>query len=241
MAGEGSDMNFLDWFALATMLGALIGAQVLPDPNVELERTTLAQQAQVQTSSAIVLMGGQPVMRFSDSGSSTAYERAIEAKQNLQKVIEHHDLPAHYLGLGLRLGGDSDLVTLNYLDMRITSITRADAALNQTGTPHELAERWKASVENEIHALPNPIPDTWIGAAGQHVGSLLVSDPTLAQAVADCLPDHAGQRVTVKAEAGTVTLDGQVADDNERGRLERMVRQIPGVRDVVNRTSITAQ
>ncbi|MDB5097477.1 MAG: hypothetical protein JWM80_1898 [Cyanobacteria bacterium RYN_339] len=232
-------MNFLDWASLMVFLGTLVGAQAAPDFNLETDRTTLAQAEHVAVPQAQVSIGGDPVMRFADTGVNTAYERAIEAKENLRKVIEHHDLPAKYVGLGLRLGGDNDLVTLNYLDVRITSVTKADAKANQAGSPRELAERWKADLDREIHRLPAPVPDAWIAASGKPTPSLLVSDPTLAASVAECLSYRPGQSVTVKAEGGTVVLEGQVADEKERGRLVRLVRQVPGVVDVVDRTAIS--
>jgi hypothetical protein len=231
-------MNILDWASLIVFLGTLVGAQVAPDYNLEADRTVVGQ-AQRAGAIAQVTVGGAPLMRFADTGVNTAYERAIEAKENLRQVIQHHDLPGKYVGMGLRLGGDNDLVTLNYLDMRITSVTRADAAANQVGSPKELAERWKAALDAEIRRLPSQVPDAWIAASGKPTASLLVSDNTLAASVSECLSYRSGQRVTVKAEGGTVVLEGQVASEQERGRLVRMVRQVPGVIEVVDRTAVT--
>jgi hypothetical protein len=230
-------MNFLDWASLVVFLGTLVGAQVAPDYNLENDRS-MAAQAERATALAQVSVGGEPIMRFADTGVNTAYERAIEAKENLRQVIHHHDLPAKYVGLGLRLGGDNGLVTVNYLDMRITSVTQADAKANQVGSPRELAERWKADLDRQIRALPNPIPDAWVAASGRPTSSLLVSDHTLAASVAECLSYRPGQRVTVKADAGTVVLEGEVANEQERGRIVRMVRQVPGVTNVVDHTAI---
>lgn len=231
-------MNFLDWIALVTFLGSLVGLQVSADPATELERATSAQASQAASAEAEVDMGGHAVMRFANSGATTAMERAVEAKQNLGRVIAQDDLPGHYVGLGLRVGGDDALATLNYFDLPITTVTKTDAKANGFNSPKALAERWKSDVDTAIHALPGNLPVGWIAARGKPTPSLLVSDPTLSQAVADLLPDGTGQRVTVSAQGGTVILDGQVADEHERGRLVRLVRGVPGVRDVIDHTSV---
>jgi hypothetical protein len=231
-------MGFLDWLGLGFLLATLVGAQVAPDYNLENGRTTAGQAVMASQANAQLSLGGQAALRFTDSGVETGYERAIEAKENLRRAIEHHQLPSKYVGLGLRLGGDDDLVTINYLDLRITSVTRADAKANQAGSPRELAERWKGTLDREIRRLPSPIPDGWIAASGRPTPSLLVSDPTLANTVAECLSYRPGQNVTVSATGGTVVLQGNVADERERGRIVRLVKQVPGVIDVVDRTTV---
>lgn len=231
-------MGFLDWLALATLLSTLVGAQVSADPNLELERSTPGQSVRAMAANAEVRMGGSPIMRFADSGAATAMERAVDAKEHLKQVIHQKELPGSYMGIGLRLGGDDKLATINYFDVRITDVTQSDAQANHAGNAKELAESWKTAVDREIHRLPAALPENWITAAGKPTPSLLVSNPTLTAAVSDCLPEELGQRVTVTADGGTIVLEGSVQDDRERGRIVRMVKQVPGVVEVIDHTSV---
>ena len=64
---------------------------------------------------------------------------------------------------------------------------------------------------------------------------LVVSDETLGRAAAACLMGVASPAVTVSARAGVLTLEGPVASAEERVRIVRLVRELPGVRGVEDR------
>lgn len=232
-------MNWLDWLALSMGLVALVGGTLEgSDFEQEMNRPTAAQVAARQQATAGVTVGGEVLMRFTDSGVVAAEDRAREARLNLRRAVDHFGLPQGYFGPGLRVSGGGDVAELHYLDLRLAIATATDAKANGMGSARALADRWRTDLDRAIGKLPQPLPDGWIQTAGKVSGAVLVSDQTLARAAALCLPAKPGQRVTVAAQGGVIILEGSVANPQDKARLARLMKEIPGARGVEDRTTL---
>lgn len=232
-------MNWLDWLALSMGLVSLVGGTLEGhDFEQEMNRPTAAQVARDQRPTAGVVVGGDVLMRFADSGVVAAEDRAREARVNLRRAVDHFGLPKGYFGPGLRVSGGGDLAELHYLDVRLAIATATDAKANGMGSARELADRWRADLDRAIGKLPQPLPDGWIQTAGKVSGAVLVSDQTLARAAAACLDTRPGQKVTVSAQGGVIVLEGSVATPQAKGRLVRLMKDLPGVKGVDDRITV---
>ncbi len=233
-------MNWVDWLALSMGLVSLLGGTLEGhDFEQEMNRPTAAQVAAPQKPTAGVTVGGDVLMRFTDSGVVAAEDRAREARLNIRRAVEHFGLPNGYFGPGLRVSGGGDLAELHYLDVRLAIATTTDAKANGFTSARALADRWRHDLDRAITKLPLPLPDGWIATAGRISGAVLVSDQTLARAAAACLDTRPGQRVKVSAAGGVIVLEGEVATARDKARLARLMRDLPGCRGVDDRVGIT--
>jgi hypothetical protein len=240
-------MNGLDWIALLLGLAALLEFSWDGiDGARGLNRSTPAQMQTPRHAEAGLLVGGEVLMRFTDTGVMAAEERAREARMNLRRAVETYGLPTTYLGAALRSGGLGDVAEVAYLDMRITTVSASDATAGGATSVQALAAQWREALDKAIRALPTPVPDGWIvaatggggGGAGR-IGRVMVSDETLTTAAAASLNHSRGQRVTATAADGIIRLDGSVAEPADKGRLVRLMRELPGVRGVDDRLSVS--
>lgn len=223
-------MNPFDWVVVAILGITLLGAQLAPDSyQQELQAPA---EAQVATGDAGLSVGGVVVARFADSGSVTAIERAVSARQQLRRAISHHRLADRYHGFALRLSG-SEVVQLHYMDMLVLTVTAADARLNGVSSARELAERWKQALDAQLQDVPAPLPDSWLATTGGGGGGAMVTESTLSRTVAGALSGAGGVRV--EAAGSRVILSGMVASQAERQRVVALVREVPGVREVEDR------
>lgn len=238
-------MNGLDWIALSLGLVALAGLTFDgTDMARGLNRSTPAQVKAARKADAGLVVGGEMIMKFTDSGVLAAEDRAREANLNLRRAIQTWGLPRGFIGPALRGGGLGDVAEIAYLDLRIATVTAADAKAAGAASPQALAAQWRDSLDKAIRALPSPMPDGWIasapgtGGGGGGRGRVLVSDETLSAAAAASLDFRVGRRVTVTATDGVIRLEGTVANTLEKGRLVRQMRDLPGVRGVDDRLSV---
>jgi hypothetical protein len=233
-------MNFWDWLGLTIMLTTLIGGQVTPqDYNAETVRTTEAQAAAGHARAVSgVAIGGKVVMMFADSGLSMSEERAIEARENLNRAIFHYDMAHRYVPFGLRMVGRGDYVQLYYFDLRLVTVTAADAQATGADSAQQLAEVWKGELDRSFRQLPKPMVDGWIATTGSVAGATMVSDDMLASTAAEAIRYAPGQQVKLTARAGVLTVEGTVANDGQRGRLLRTLRRLPGVRHVEDKLQV---
>ena len=224
-------MNPFDWVVVAILGITLLGAQLAPDSyQQELQAPA---EAQVATGDAGLSVGGVVVARFADSGSVTAIERAISARQQLRRAISHHRLAERYHGFALRLSG-GEVVQLHYMDLLVLTVTAADARLNGASSARELAERWKQALDAQLQDVPAPLPDAWVATTGGGGGGgAMVTESTLSRTVAGALSGAGGVRV--EAAGSRVILSGIVASQAERQRVVALVREVPGVREVEDR------
>lgn len=233
-------MNFYDWLALTILVLTGIGVEVTPkDFNEPVQRTTAAQSATDWPSSLTGLaIGGDTLLEFTDSGVATGHERAVVARQNLQRAIAHYDLAHHYMPIGLRLVGGKDFMDIYYLDLRLVTVTASDAKAHRAASAEALAKTWKQEIDGALKDLPHPLPDGWIAVTGDVAGATMVSDELLARAAAMAIDFRPGQEVRVSAKAGMVVLDGRVATEAQRRKVVSLAGQIPGARGVVDRLKV---
>jgi hypothetical protein len=234
-------MNFWDWFTVTMLVLTAVGIEVTPkDFNEPIQRTTAAQSTSEWPSSVAGLaIGGEDVMEFADSGVATAHERAMVARQNLQRAIAHYDLAHKYHPIGLRLSGGKDYTDIYYLDMRLVTVTAADAKAMRAASAHALAESWKKTLDAAFKDLPKPTPEGWVAVTGEIAGATMVSDELLARAAAAAIDYRPGQQVRVSAKAGMVVLDGTVATESQRRNVVNLAAQLPGARGVIDRLKIS--
>ncbi|HEY9724730.1 MAG TPA: BON domain-containing protein [Oscillatoriaceae cyanobacterium] len=230
-------MNPLDWIAVGMFVLTLVGMQITPPIGAHQQRATTAQvQGMAEKGEADLALGGVDVCRFANSGQITADERAIAARQALAIAIGRYDLPKHYHGFGLRVGGSGDLAEIDYFDSRLFYVSAADAHLNGAASAHDLAAHWRDGLDAAIRALPSPVPDGWLATTGAPSGQVHVSDALLADAVSCSLSQPA---VSARVDGGIVTLVGQVPDALTRQRVVSLVEQLPGVQGVVDQLQVS--
>ena len=233
-------MNWLDWLALSMGLVTLLGGTLEGSGfDQELTRPTAGQLASQAQPTAGVTIGGDVLLRFTDSGVHAAEERARETRMNIRRAVEHFALPKGYLGPALRVSGAGDVAEIHYMDFRLVLATGADAKANGFPSARALADRWRGDLDRTLRVLPQPLPDGWIGSAGRITGTVLVSDETLARAAAACLDARPGRRVRVSASGGVIVLEGEVATARDKARLARLMREVPGCRAVDDRVGVT--
>lgn len=233
-------MNFWDWLGLTIMLTTLIGAQVTPqDDQALMERTTEGQVARHDAHAMTgVAIGGRVVMQFADSGLMMGEERAIETRENLNRAIFHYDLSHRYTPIGLKVSGRGDFVQIYYFDLRLVTVTTADAQAAGAESAQRLAEAWKSDLDKSFRSLPRPMVDGWIATTGQVAGVTMLSDDTLVGTAAEVIRYAPGQQVKLSAKGGVLTVEGTVANDIQRTRLLKTLRQLPGVRGVEDKLTV---
>lgn len=233
-------MNFWDWLGLGIMLTTLLGAEIEPkDYNAEMVRTTPGQ-AESRRAPAVagLAIGGELKFQLADSGLSMAEERAIDARENLNRAIFHYDMADRYLPFGLRQVGAGDYIELYYFDLRLLTATQADARAAGVGSVQQLADRWKKDLDQAFRTLPKPKPDGWIATTGSVAGATMISDATLAATAAEVLGYTPGQKVSLKARGGVLTVEGQVPSDAQRRKVVRTLKRLPGVRGVTDKLEV---
>ncbi|MFN3429097.1 MAG: BON domain-containing protein [Candidatus Sericytochromatia bacterium] len=235
-------MNFFDWLSLSIMLTTLIGAEVTPQThNAEMVRTTEAQVASNRAGAvAGIAIGGRLVFQLADSGLSMAEERAIDARESLNRAIFHYDIPNKYNQMGLRLSGKNDFVEVYYYDLRLLTATAADARAADAETAWKLAESWKVELHRAFRELPKAVPDGWVATTGSVAGATMISDSMLASTAADVLRYSPGQQVRLSAKAGVIIAEGTVSTDAQRRKVVRTLKRLPGVRGVEDKLVVQA-
>lgn len=233
-------MNFWDWIGLGMMLTTLLGAELEPqDYNAQMVRTTPGQvESQRSPSVAGVAVGGRLLFQFADSGLTMAEERAIDARESLNRAIFHYDITNRYLPIGLRQVGGNDMIELYYFDLRLMTVTAADAKAAGVASTQKLADGWKGELDKAFRTLPKSKPDGWIAVTGSVAGATMISDATLVGTASEVIGYAPGQAVRLSAKGGVLTVEGHVQTDAQRRKVLRTLKRLPGVRGIDDKLEV---